>query len=113
MDILKRALHGREHDFSGRCPGSYDGPLSEETTEDLRSDGDEDSSGNGEDIEDDDSGKRMPTNCINCSVVCALLCMLSQIENTHQTHETNGDYLKFLSTLLRITDTRRTPSGPV
>ncbi|KAJ7708560.1 hypothetical protein B0H14DRAFT_715727 [Mycena olivaceomarginata] len=115
MDILKRALQGgREHDFSGRSPGPYDGPPSKETTEDSMIDGDEDPSGNAEDVEDDDSGKRMPTNCINCSVVYTLLCrMLSQIENTHQTHQTNGDYLRFLPTLLRITDTRRTPSGPV
>ncbi|KAJ7862288.1 hypothetical protein B0H14DRAFT_3134321 [Mycena olivaceomarginata] len=80
--ILKRALQGgREHDFSGRSPGPYDGPPSKETTEDLMIDGDEDSSSNAEDVEDDD-------------------------KNTHQT---NGDYLRFLPTLLRITDTRRTP----
>jgi hypothetical protein len=66
--ILKRALLqcGREHDFSRRSPGPYDGPLSKETTEDLMNDGDEDSSNNAEDVEDDDSGKRMPTTCINC-----------------------------------------------
>jgi hypothetical protein len=112
MDILKRALQGgREHDFSGRSPGPSDGPPSKETTEDLMIDGDEDSSSKAEDVEDDDSGKRMPTNCINCSVAYTLLCrMLSQIENTHQT---NSDYLRLLRTLLRITDTRRTPSGPV